>query len=86
MKRLFGMMPSSEIETLKSYRDQNGMRISIEAGQKGWTVLWGDYGTDFQDADKSPQENFQDAYDFVTSKGFILTEEVKRNKDDYERI
>lgn len=38
MRRFFGMMPSSEIEIEKCYKDKDGYKIIIQAGGE-----WMDY-------------------------------------------
>ena len=42
MNRFFGMMPSSEIEVSKTFKDDFGLRISIDAGKNGWTIMYAD--------------------------------------------
>lgn len=69
MKRMFGMMPSCEVELNKNFKDEYGMTISIEAGKHGWTVIWADGGFDWEDVDvNSSQENFNAAIAFATEK------------------
>ena len=34
MKRMFGMMPSSEVELRESYKDNFGLTVRIEAGNR----------------------------------------------------
>lgn len=61
MKRMFGMMPSADVELEKSYRDRNGLRVTIQAGPKGWTIIWADGGTTYKDVEATTEENFAEA-------------------------
>lgn len=46
MKRFFGLMPSEEISIEKSYKDDFGLSILIQAGPNGWTLALGDGSAD----------------------------------------
>lgn len=62
MKRMFGMMPSNEVEMCESYKDKSGLTVKIEAGKHGWTIMWADGGSDYKDVDaESALENFNEA-------------------------
>lgn len=74
MRRFFGMMPSSEIEVERYYKDKNGYRITIQAGVNGWTIIYADSSTQFKDITASTGENFNMAYDLAISRLGILTE------------
>ena len=74
MRRFFGMMPSSEIESERYYKDKNGYRITIQAGVNGWTIIYADSSTEFKDITASTDENFNTAYDLAISRLGILTE------------
>lgn len=74
MRRFFGMMPSSEIEKEKYYKDKYGHRITIQAGVNGWTIIYSDSSTEFKDITASIDENFNTAYDLAISRLGILTE------------
>lgn len=63
MNRFFGLMPADSVTIEKEYRDSCGMRVLIQAGPEGWTVVWGDNsGTTWQDILNTPDVNFQKAY------------------------
>ena len=74
MRRFFGMMPNSEIEVERYYKDKNGYRITIQAGVNGWTIIYADSSTEFKDITTSTEENFNTAYDLAISRLGILTE------------
>lgn len=74
MKRFFGMMPNSEIEIEKHYKDENGYRVTIQSGANGWTVIYADSSTDFKDVVDSSIENFKEAYNLAVAKLGVLVE------------
>lgn len=74
MKRFLGMMPSTEIEIEKCYKDKDGYKIIIQAWVNGWTIIYADASTEFKDITNSTEENFNVAYDLAVSRLGILTE------------
>lgn len=78
MKRFFGMMPSTEIEIEKYYKDKDGYRITIQAGVNGWTIIYSDSSTEFKDITTSTDENFKAAYDLAVNRLGVLTEIIVR--------
>ena len=67
MNRFFGMMPASEIEIEKTYKDKDGLQVTIQAGIHGWSILWADGGSTYKDEDLSAEENFKNAFEAATS-------------------
>lgn len=67
-------MPAADIEISKTYKDQYGKHITIEAGKTGWSVLWADGGTDYKQVEDTAENNFQKAIDLIKSHRFELTE------------
>lgn len=74
MKRFCGMMPSSEIEKTKQYKNSHDLKITIEAGVHGWTITYADSSTKYKDTDSTTDENFKTAYDIATKDLGTLTE------------
>lgn len=74
MRRLFGMMPSAEIKIEKTYKDSNGLKVRIQAGENGWTIVWADGGTSYKDEVHTAEENFNIALDQATKEIGELTE------------
>ena len=74
MKRFFGMMPSTEIEIEKCYKDEDGYKITIQAGKNGWTIIYADHSTDFKDIISSANKNFEEAYNLAVNRLGTLTE------------
>jgi len=74
MNRFFGMMPSSEVEKEKTYKDSVGMNIKIQAGPKGWTILYADSSSEYRDVEASTEENFEEALKTLKGNFSELTE------------
>lgn len=68
MKRFFGMMPLSEIEYDKTFKvGENKLEVSIQAGKRGWTIIYTDASTEYQDIEDTAENNFMKAYDVLKS-------------------
>ena len=65
MNRFFGLMPESEVEKHRTFRDAFNILISIEAGPKGYTIIWGDQSTSYEDIDDTTDNNFKKAYEIA---------------------
>jgi len=77
---MFGMMPRDEVKKTKRFTDQFGMHITIEAGPHGWSILWADLSTTYEDIDASTEENFKSAYDYTVDRVGELEEEKASRK------
>jgi hypothetical protein len=71
MKRFMGMMPSNEVEIIKRIKDKTGMGITIQSGKNGWTILYADSSSDYQDIESTAEENFNRALGRLKSHGLI---------------
>lgn len=74
MKRFFGMMPSSEVEKEKTYKDDIGLKITIQAGPHGWSILYADSSSEYEDNDSSTENNFNKALEVAKDHLGELTE------------
>ena len=81
MKRFFGMMPSNEIEMSKTFKDENGYKISIDAGPHGWTITYADYSTKYEDVDDTTENNFNKAYEILSTEFEELTEILDKDSE-----
>lgn len=70
MRRFMGMMPRSEIQKEQSFKDRNGLRITVQAGPNGWTILWADSSSDYKDSAGTTEENWRVAMRYLANKGF----------------
>lgn len=68
MKRFFGMMPRSEIEKEKYFKDKHGFEIIIQVGPHGWTIIWAGGSSNFKDEDNTTDKNFETVYNLVKLK------------------
>lgn len=59
MNRFMGMMPASEIKIEKIYKDDLGFNIIVQAGEHGWTILYADYSSMYDDVDNTPEDNLK---------------------------
>lgn len=89
MRRFMGLMPRTEIEIEKVYKDNLGMKLTIQAGPRGWTILWADKGSNFKDYDKegdpvrTAEQNLEEALEVVKHHLGEVTE-VARSGDEVE--
>ena len=89
MRRFMGLMPRTEIEIEKVYKDNLGMTLTIQAGPRGWTILWADKGSNFKDYDKegdpvrTAEQNLEEALEVVKHHLGEVTE-VTRSGDEVE--
>ncbi len=81
MQRFMGMMPSSEVEICKFYKDDAGLKVGIEAGKNGWTVMYADHSSDYKDCVDTAQNNFDKAYKCAEMHVGYLTE-IKTSSDE----
>lgn len=82
MKRFFGMMPSSEVEMSKRYRvGIGGGNVVIDAGKNGWTILYADSSSEYEDVVDTTENNFNRAYEVLKSH-FSDIVEIKKNGTD----
>ena len=63
MKRFFGVMAPEDIKIMRSFRDDSGLILTIEAGPRGWTIIWADHSVDYRDIDDTSENNFRKAYE-----------------------
>ena len=65
MDRFFGMMPIDKIEKEVTYKDDLGMKITIQAGPHGYTIIFMDNTTEYEDIDDTTENNFNKAYNIA---------------------
>ena len=82
MKRFMGMMPSSCIKIRKDFKDENGLKIHIDAGPEGYTIIYADGSTEYADIEASSEENYKAAYK-AAIKNLKLTE-IKNSSNNEE--
>ena len=73
VKRFFGVMSAEDIEKKVMLRDSSGLLINIEAGPKGWTIIYADCSTEYEDVDDTTEANYKKAYIRATTALGSLT-------------
>lgn len=72
MLHMFGMMPSSEVKIEKTiYLDTDPKsldKVRIQAGENGWTIIWADRSTSYQDISGTVESNFDNAMRVLKEK------------------
>lgn len=51
------MMPSSEVKLEKTYVDEFGMKIMIQSSENGWSILYSDGSSEYQDVVDTVENN-----------------------------
>ena len=74
MNRFFGLMPSNEVEIQRKYKDCFDNDLIIQAGQKGWTIVYVNGSSTYKDEELTAKENFDNAYKYANNELGILTE------------
>lgn len=69
MQRFMGIMPVNEIGKEVKYKTPDGENIIVQAGPRGWTVVYGDGATDYKDVEAETDVNFEEAMTCLR-KGF----------------
>ena len=61
-----GMMPSSEVKREEIFKVGVGqLNVTVQAGEKGWTILYADYSSEYKDEDDTTENNFNKALDVL---------------------
>lgn len=69
MNRFFGMMPSTEVELSKRYIvGVMGGEVTIQAGKNGWTILYADSSSEYDDVVDTAENNLNKAYQILQSR------------------
>lgn len=67
MDIFFGRMPADEIEIERTFVDRTGLKATIQAGKKGYTVLWDDGSYNYADVEDTAHNNYLKALDTYLS-------------------
>ena len=86
MKRFFGMMPSSEVEIIKTFKSDNLGSVTVEAGQHGWTIMFADYSSRYQDVDDTSENNFNQAINVLKEIFEDFENRFKESDEQCEEI
>ena len=63
MKRMFGVMPQSEVAAEKTFScgPESWNKVTIQAGPNGWSILYADGSSTFRDIVAPTEENLASA-------------------------
>jgi len=68
MNRFFGMMPSSEVKKQKRFKvGTSQLEVTIQAGENGWSILYADNSTRYDDVVDTTENNFNTALKILKS-------------------
>ena len=73
MRRFFGLMPSEEVSIELRFKDMHGLGLLIQAGSKGWSIIYADQSSEYMDVNETPENNFETAYRVATNAVGHLT-------------
>ena len=73
MYRFFGMMPRNEIDKEETFIDENNYKVTIQAGCNGYTIIYADGSSQYEDITCSTEENFNKAFRLAESSVGKLT-------------
>ena len=74
MRRMFGMMPTSEVEIQKTYKDPSDLKITIQAGPHGYAILYADSSAEGKDIDDTSEGNLNRALEILRGHFGEITE------------
>jgi len=84
MKRMFGMMPSSEVEIEKRFHTGSNLYVTVQAGPNGWGILHADHSAEGQDVTGTTEANVERAVACLKTHFMELTEVPKDELCDVE--
>lgn len=67
MNRFFGMMPASEVKMSRTFVDDLNLKITIDAGENGWTILYADSSSEYKNIEDTTENNFNSALKVLKS-------------------
>ena len=74
MKRMFGLMPVDEVEKEMIFKDESELKIIVQAGPHGYSIIYADCSAEGEDIDGTTDENIERAKKILNSHFSNLTE------------
>ena len=69
MNRFMGMMPSSEVEKEQQFKvGADKLTVTVQAGKNGWTILYADSSSEYDDVIDTVDNNFESALKVLNSR------------------
>jgi DNA topoisomerase IA len=77
-----GMMPSDEIKKEEKFKVGDlGLTVIIQSGENGWTIMYADMSSEYEDIIDTVENNFNKAMEILKTK-FSNIEQV--NEIEFE--
>ena len=62
MERFFGMIPSNDVKREETFKiGYIGNKATIQSNEYGWSILYSDFSTEFNDEEDTTDNNFNKA-------------------------
>jgi hypothetical protein len=75
MKRFYGMMPASEVKKQQQFKvGVSQLTVTIQAGENGWTIIYADSSSEYQDEIDTADNNFNKAMDVLKTHFSFINE------------
>ena len=72
------MMPQNEVKIHKTVKvGTPPVTVVIQAGDKGWTILYADHSSEFEDVEDSAENNYNKAFDILNQH---VTDNIELDK------
>lgn len=69
MNRFMRMMPSSEVEKEQQFKvGADKSVVTVQAGKNGWTILYADSSSEYNDVIDTVDNNFESALKVLNSR------------------
>jgi hypothetical protein len=87
MNRFFGMMPTSEIKRMQSFKvGYEQLTVTIQAGENGWTILYADSSSKYKDVVDTTDNNFDKAMEVLKLDFNVINPVATRVEKMEERM
>lgn len=80
MKRMFGLMPVNEVKKEIVFEDELELKIRVQAGPHGYSIIYADGSAEGEDIDGTTDENIERAKKILNSHFRNLTEVKNTNR------
>lgn len=79
MIRFMGLMPKNEIKMSKIFVEPLGLKIRIDAGENGWTIVYADSSCDYKDEVDTTENNFDKALSILKTHFEVTEYKINKN-------
>lgn len=69
MKRFMGMMPSKDVDKEQNFKVGTlKLKVTIQSGSKGWTILYADGSSEYEDVEDTVENNYNKAFTILNKR------------------